>query len=93
MIANIDDHAACARVVDSYKTAMKKIAQEDAQVSYKETHYRDGQPLDENGQIILRAEKPNLWTKFKNFVVNEKFLYAMAGLPALYFGYEHLNQK
>lgn len=89
---NNKDMSACDRLFNFYKTAMKKIAQEDAAVSYKETHYRDGQPLDEYGQIIPREQKTNLWTKFKNFVVNEKFLYAMAGLSALYFGYEYLNQ-
>lgn len=93
-------------IFNIYKTAMKKIAQEDVRVKYKESilengkvikwlkfrKYPNGVGLSINSNYDIELDN-NLWTKLKNFVVNEKFLYAIAGLSALYFGYEYMNQK
>ena len=62
------------------KEAMQRLAKEDPSYVFTETDFVNGKPVR------------NLWDKFRNFVVNEKFLYAMAGLSALYFGYEYMNQ-
>lgn len=63
------------------KEAMQRLAKEDPSYVFTETDFVNGKP------------NTSYWSKFKNLVVNEKFLYAMAGLSALYFGYEYLNQK
>lgn len=96
------------KILDTYKTIFKKIAQEVAGVTYQESHNKNGnivecrfitgteeifcQNLDNSQISVQRINTTSPWTKFKNFLWNEKTLYAMAGLSALYFGYEYLNQ-
>lgn len=63
------------------KEAMQRLAKEDPSYVFTETDFVNGKP------------NTSYWTKFKNFVWNKKFLYAMAGLSAFYLGYEYLNQK
>ena len=104
LIASDQDRNEAQKILHMYKTIMQKIAQEDSSVTYMKTDYMAGKPwikpcyIDEIREIVAKSNEKqkkmsaSFLTKLKNFVVNEKFLYAMAGLSALYFGYEYMNQ-
>jgi hypothetical protein len=92
VIAHEEQEKEGQKILDLYKAAMKKIVQEESGVTYKETRYKNGNVVEQTSSCVLWSSE-SLWSKFKNFVWNEKFLYAMAGVSALYLGYEYLNQK
>lgn len=92
LIATDKEKNETQKVLNMYKTIFKKIAEEESGVTYAETKYENGKVIEHTSSWAQWTSNYNLWSKFKNLVWNEKFLYTMAGLSALYLGYEYLNQ-
>ncbi len=91
VLADGDNKAEYATIVKAYKVAMKKLAQENG-VTYRETKFKNGRSVECNESWAFWTPKNNRWSKLKNFVWNEKFLYSLGALSALYLGYEYLKQ-
>lgn len=80
-IGNTGDQEEGEYILDTVRLAFKKIAAEDASIKYEEIPYKNGQPVI------------SMWSRFKSFIFNEKFLYSVGAVSALYLTYEYLKQR